>query len=101
VESPIAIFNAAVDHTLFYLIDMLLYYKAGTHDIPGKFPAGIFPFLLVVYACLQLVIPVRTRLPMWGSIWRVVTAPAYSPSFFQGYIGDIFTSMVKVFLVTG
>jgi EXS family/SPX domain len=97
VDSPMAIFNAAVDHTLFYLINMLLYYKAGTHDIPGKFPQGVFPFFLVVYACLQLVIPVRTRLPMWGSIWRVVTAPAYSPSFFQGYIGDIFTSMVKVF----
>jgi EXS family len=76
---------------------MLLYYKAGTHDIPGKFPEGVYPFFLVVYACLQLVIPVRTRLPMWGQIWRVVTAPAHSPSFFQGYIGDIFTSMVKVF----
>lgn len=34
---------------------------------------------------------------MWGAIWKVVTAPLNSPSFFHGYIGDIFTSMVKVF----
>jgi hypothetical protein len=34
---------------------------------------------------------------MWEAIWNVVTAPAHSPSFFHGYIGDIFTSMVKVF----
>ena len=34
---------------------------------------------------------------MWHAIWKVVTAPLHSPSFFHGYIGDIFTSMVKVF----
>ena len=34
---------------------------------------------------------------MWEAIWKVVTAPLNSPSFFHGYIGDIFTSMVKVF----
>ena len=32
---------------------------------------------------------------MWQSIWKVVTIT--SPTFFYGYIGDIFTSMVKVF----
>jgi len=58
-------------------------------------PSGIFPFLLVVYTVAQLVFPLRTRVPMWNSIWQVVTA--HSPSFYHGYVGDIFTSMVKVF----
>lgn len=34
---------------------------------------------------------------MWNSIYKVVTAPFHSPIFFHTYIGDIFTSMVKVF----
>jgi hypothetical protein len=97
VESPLAIFNRAVDNTLFFLINMLLYYKAGAHDVPGNFPAGVFPFFLVVYTCYQLIFPLRIRVPMWQTIWEVVTAPMTAPSFFHGYVGDIFTSMVKVF----
>jgi hypothetical protein len=34
---------------------------------------------------------------MWEAVWGVITAPLHSPSFFHGYVGDIFTSMVKVF----
>ena len=97
VESPLSIFNSAVDNTLVFLVIMLLYYKAGAHDIPGNLPAGLFPVLLVIYTMFQLVFPLRTRMPMWGNIWKVVTAPVSSPTFFHGYIGDIFTSMVKVF----
>ena len=97
VESPLSIFNRAVDNTLFFLVNMLLYYKAGTHDVPGKFPAGIFPFALVVYSVYHLIFPLRTRMPMWQTIWGVITAPMNSPSFFHGYVGDIFTSMVKIF----
>mmetsp|Transcript_29503 Transcript_29503/g.81084 ORF Transcript_29503/g.81084 Transcript_29503/m.81084 type:complete len:913 (-) Transcript_29503:29-2767(-) len=98
VSSPLSIFNSAVDNTLVFLICMLLYYKAGAHDIPGdEIPAGIFPFLLVIYTFVQMVLPLRTRGPMWMSIWRLITAPLTSPSFYHGYVGDIFTSMVKVF----
>ena len=98
VDGPLAIFNSAVDNTLAYLTCMLLYYKAGVHDIPGEdIPAGLFPFILVMYTLLQLVLPLRTRVPMWISIWKVISAPLTSPSFYHGYVGDIFTSMVKVF----
>lgn len=99
VESPLKIFNESVDHTLVYLIHMLLYYKAGGHDIipDVNITPGIFPFLLVIYTMLQLVVPFRTRWPMWITIARVVTAPLTSPSFYHGYVGDVFTSMVKVF----
>jgi hypothetical protein len=76
---------------------MLLYYKAGAHDIPVDFPAGIFPAFIVFYAIYRLVFPLRTRGPLWKSIWQVVTAPTTSPAFFHSYVGDIFTSMVKVF----
>jgi hypothetical protein len=97
VGTPLAIFNEAVDNTLFYLICSLLYYKSGAHDLPGSIPPGVFPFILVVYTTIQLIFPIRTRLPMWEAVLDVVTAPLKSPTFFHGYIGDIFTSMVKVF----
>lgn len=97
VESPIALFNHAVDDTLVFLILMLLYYKAGAHDIPGNFPAGIFSGLTVFYGLSRLMLPLRTRVPMWKAIFQVVTSPMSSPSFFHSYVGDIFTSTVKVF----
>lgn len=97
VDTPLMIFDEAVDNTLIFLTCMLLYYKAGVHDIPGNFPAGVFPFILVVVTIYKLIFPLRTRGPMWHSIWLVVTAPMTSPSFYHGYVGDIFTSMVKVF----
>ena len=34
---------------------------------------------------------------MWRAIGKVVSAPLHSPNFFHGYVGDIFTSFVKVF----
>ena len=60
-------------------------------------PSGTYPFVLVVYTVLQLIFPLRTRVPMWKSMWAVITSPSTSPSFYHGYVGDIFTSMVKVF----
>lgn len=53
--------------------------------------------MLVMYTIFQLIFPLRSRLPMWEAIWKVATAPLHPPSFFHGYVGDIFTSMVKVF----
>ena len=72
-------------------------FKAGAHDIPNVMPSGVFPFILVLYTVYHLIFPLRTRCPMWKTIWSVVMAPSTSPSFFDGYVGDIFTSMVKVF----
>lgn len=97
VNSPLSIFNDAVDETLVFLVLMLLYYKAGADDIPEWIPAGYYPAILVVYTVYCLVFPLKTRMPMWKLIFEVVTAPLTSPTFFTIYIADVFTSMVKVF----
>lgn len=60
-------------------------------------PPGVYPFLLVLYTIKTLIFPLRIRGPMWGAIFEVITAPITSPRFFTIYIGDVFTSMVKVF----
>ena len=71
--------------------------QSGADDIPQWIPTGWYPFILVLYTVTQLLFPLRTRVPMWEAIWQVITAPLHSPSFFHGYVGDVFTSMVKVF----
>lgn len=97
VDTPLHIFNETVDETLVFFSLMLLYYKSGAHDMPEVIPAGGYPFLLVLYTGKKLIFPWRTRAPLWKAIWEVVSAPIYSPTFFHTYVGDIFTSMVKVF----
>jgi xenotropic and polytropic retrovirus receptor 1 len=97
VSSPISIFNDAVDETLVFLVLMLLYYKAGAHDIPNIIPTGYIPAMLVLYTIYCLIFPLRTRVPMWKTIFHVLSAPFVSPTFFTIYIADVFTSMVKVF----
>lgn len=97
VASPFGIMQDVVDETLVFLVLMLLYYKAGAGDIPLVVPPGVYPLLLVFYAVKTLVFPLQKRIPLWRSIWKVVTTPLSSPSFFQTYIADVFTSMVKVF----
>jgi hypothetical protein len=97
VRSPISIFNDAVDETLVFLVLMLLYYKAGAHDIPKMLPTGYFPAILVLYTLSCLIFPLRIRMPLWRTIRSVLMAPFVSPTFFTIYMADVFTSMIKVF----
>jgi hypothetical protein len=53
--------------------------------------------MLVAFTIKALVLPLNRRVPMWHSVWLVITAPVKSPTFFNIYVGDVFTSMVKVF----
>ena len=58
---------------------------------------GIYPFILVLYTIKCLIFPWRTRGPLWKVIFSVITAPLSTPTFYHSYVGDIFTSMIKVF----
>jgi hypothetical protein len=65
--------------------------------MPQWIPSGGYPLILVFITSLKLIFPLKQRCPMWNSIYKVVTAPFHSPIFFHTYVGDIFTSMVKIF----
>jgi len=97
VDTPIMILEDATDETLIFLSLMLLYYKSGAGDIPDIIRPGGYPFILVLYTIKCIVFPLKTRVPMWKAIGAVVTAPLSAPTFFQTYVADVFTSMVKVF----
>jgi len=71
--------------------------KAGVKDIPQLLPPGAYPFMLIIYSIKTLVVPWKTRGKLWKGIFQVISSPINSPTFFNIYIGDVFTSMVKVF----
>jgi len=96
VRSPFDLFCAAVDNTLVFMILMLLYYKAGSHDIPQIIPVGVYPLLLICCTIWKIVYPLRQRRPLWQTIAKVISAPLHSPTFFQTYVGDVLTSIVKI-----
>jgi len=97
VDTPIDIFNDAVDETLVFFLCMLMYYKAGANDMPQWVPPGAYPMFLVLYTIKSLVFPWKIRKPLWMAIRQVLMSPLVSPTFFLTYVGDVFTSMVKVF----
>jgi len=97
VDTPVDIFNDAVDETLVFLICMLMYYKADTGDMPLWIPPRAYPSFLILYTVKCLLFPWKLRKPLWTAIGQVIRAPFVSPTFFLTYVGDVFTSMVKVF----
>ena len=56
-----------------------------------------YPTFLILYTIKRLIFPLRTRLPLWTAIKHVAMAPFITPTFFVTCVGDVFTSMVKVF----
>ncbi|KAL3772850.1 hypothetical protein ACHAWO_002680 [Cyclotella atomus] len=97
IDTPMDIFNDAVDETLVFLLLMLIYYKAGAGDFPQIVPPGAYPLFLIIYAVKCLIFPWKMRKPLWIAIRQVILAPFVSPTFFLIFVGDVFTSMVKVF----
>ena len=93
VDTPIDIFNDAVDETLVYLICMLLYYKTDSDDqlLPDLIPTGAYPMFLILYTIKCMIFPWKLRRPLWFSIRQVLMAPLVSPTFFLTYVGDVFT----------
>jgi len=93
VDTPIDIFNDAVDETLVYLICMLLYYKTDSDDqlFPDLIPPGAYPMFLILYTIKCMIFPWKLRKPLWISIRQVLLASFVSPTFFLTYVGDVFT----------
>ena len=91
VDTPVDIFNDAVDETLVFLVCMLLYYKADVGDMPLWIPPRLYPTFLIIYTCKCLIFPWKMRKPLWVAIRQVFLAPFVSPTFFLTYVGDVFT----------
>mmetsp|Transcript_2823 Transcript_2823/g.5981 ORF Transcript_2823/g.5981 Transcript_2823/m.5981 type:complete len:376 (-) Transcript_2823:309-1436(-) len=65
--------------------------------MPLWIPPRAYPSFLILYTIKCLIFPLKKRLPLWIAMKQVIMAPFVSPTFFYTYVGDVFTSMVKVF----
>ena len=102
VRSYIKIFNDCTVDTLWFLSLMLLYFKATLNHFPfGYFhaPPGIFLVIAFTYTAWRFVFPWQERKGIWRAFYAVVM-PWSVPSitFFHTYVGDVMTSMIKIFL---
>lgn len=66
-------------------------------DMPLWIPSTAYPSILILYTIKCLIFPWKMRKPLWIAIKQVIMAPFVSPTFFLTYVGDVFTSMIKVF----
>ncbi|RHY23023.1 hypothetical protein DYB36_002881 [Aphanomyces astaci] len=91
-------FVSLVRHAVSVTIAYLLYYKALRGDLPPLVPPCVFPLLLYLFLLIKLVYPFKQRRSLLTTMWRVVASPWSIVRFREAYVGDIFTSLVRVFV---
>ncbi|KAF0686520.1 Aste57867_21707 [Aphanomyces stellatus] len=95
----VSLVRQAVSITIVYLVNLLLYFKALRGDIPIHIlPPYVIPFLLFLALLLKLVFPLKQRRSLLLTVLRVVAAPWAIVRFREAYVGDILTSLVRVFV---
>jgi hypothetical protein len=96
------VFDHCTHWTLFVLTTFLLYYKTERGDLPGWVPAQVWPIVTFIPVFLRLLWFLRSHSRGHTNGWRlgllqVVGAPFTEVTFLAGYIGDVLTSLVKVY----
>ena len=98
------IWDDCTNITIVYLANFLLYFKVMRGDFPSWIPSGYVPVMFVVYITAK-VLPFSywagfaaapRNSAVWAGLAQVPLAPFGKVTFLTGYVGDIWTSMVKV-----
>jgi len=103
-RSYIQILNDCTTDSIWYLFLTLLYFKAELKHLPFDLEAiGFYPghFLIIgiIYAGVRLVHPWRQRKDLWSCLLTIMwPISSSSVTFFQTYVSDVLTSLVKVFV---
>jgi len=109
IPSPRSILNSSLDFLLLILFTLFLFTlssSGGGHYVDQKTPsiannigsiaAPLFPLFLFGICVVRLFLPWnRTREHFWTILAYTVGAPFYKVTFRDGFVGDIFTSMVR------
>lgn len=100
VRGHIKIINDCIVDTIIFLMLTMLYFKAMLRHLPYpvKRP-GTFILFGIAIAAYRLIFPWQNRRHLWTTLFRVVFCFCNEPvNFFDTYVGDVLTSMVKIFL---
>jgi len=97
ILKPREIFASATSETIWYFLTLLLYYKVKFGEFPNYIPAGYYPLALTVYAAYRLFHPWALKRKLWKTLGRCIYAPCGSVTFYDSFVADVLTSLVKVF----
>ena len=96
-----AVYSSATDLSLIFLIIFISFNKAvrGVFNIEGSRAfAHILPIIMTMFFVYRAVYPITSR-AVWIKMMRDVLIAPFSPvTFRDGYIGDLLTSLVRVFI---
>ena len=96
--------------TFGYFAVFVMYNKVRIKEFPDTIDLDIYPVILLVYVVIMLCTAIRQTPCLCANVGRVLRAPFSQVTFFQTFIGDWMTSLVKpaqdllytiMFLVTG
>jgi hypothetical protein len=96
------VFSSVSNIAILYLLAFILFNKAVRGGYFGNsndltFAHGI-PACFVVFVAFRIFHPWSTRRVWLHKLWRVLAAPFYQINFCDGYVGDLLTSLVRVFI---
>jgi hypothetical protein len=92
-------FNQATTMTIVALANFLLFFKTLRGDTPDWISSGYMPMVLLGYVLYMIMPWPWNRSNQFSrGVLKVLASPFYEVTFFTSYIGDIMTSMVKVFI---
>uniref|UniRef100_A0A7S3M1D3 EXS domain-containing protein n=1 Tax=Spumella elongata TaxID=89044 RepID=A0A7S3M1D3_9STRA len=97
-----SVYHASANLCMLFLFAFVLFNKAvrgGYFGPNGDLTvAHAIPAALAVFCGVRLCFPCQTRQSWMHMLWRVSAAPFYLVNFRDGYVGDLLTSLVRVFI---
>jgi len=97
-----SIYHTSANICMLFLLAFILFNKAVRGGYFGQENdltfAHAIPAVLVVFCGARMFFPCQTRKSWMHMLWRVLAAPSYLVNFRDGYIGDLLTSLVRVFI---
>jgi len=95
------IYDSTANLCILFLSSFILFNKAvrgGYFAHSNLSLAHAIPAILVLFFTVRILHPFHTRRRWLFMLMRVILAPSYSIIFRDGYIGDLLTSLVRVFV---
>eukprot|EP00658_Telonema_sp_P-2_P006906 TRINITY_DN12595_c0_g1_i1.p1 TRINITY_DN12595_c0_g1~~TRINITY_DN12595_c0_g1_i1.p1 ORF type:complete len:762 (+),score=173.48 TRINITY_DN12595_c0_g1_i1:164-2449(+) len=91
------VFDLASHLSFGYFAIFLVYNKVRIGEFPEGIPKDVYPVLLLAYFGIVLYRTIRPQPCFCSNLLKVVRAPWVPVSFFQSFIADWMTSLVKPF----
>ena len=88
-------FLDAANLTLFYLVNLLVFYKGVQGYISLWFPNNLLPLALVLVLLAYMLFPWSRRRGFWRVAFNVLISPFGNIGFREWFCADVITSLVK------